>query len=70
MAKSADKVTVTIPKAPRGEDNFILVSVNGSMPAKIKRGVPVEVSPAIAEVIRNAEEAAVQADEYAEGTAR
>ena len=65
MAKAtAEKVTVKLPRANRGEDNFVLVSVNGAAPTKIKRGVSVEVSPEIAEVLEHS----FAAQDYAEDT--
>lgn len=67
MAKvNEEKVKIKIPKAPRGEDNFILVSINGAAPTKIMRGVKVEVTKAQAEVIQNSLDADDQLDLYIE----
>lgn len=52
-AKKPEKVTVLIPPAPDGEDNFVLVGVNGVI-IKIKRGVAVQVDPCYKEVLDNA----------------
>ena len=74
--KAAKKATVNIkgtvkiilPKAPKGEDQYLFGSVNGKT-FRIKRGVEVEVSPEVAEVIRNAERAREEAEAYEERTA-
>ena len=54
-------VKIMLPKAPRGEDQYLFGSVNGKT-FRIKRGVEVEVSPAVAEVIHNAERAREEAE--------
>ncbi len=64
-AKANEKVTVKLPRAASGEGNYITASVNGKV-YKIKRGVPVEVPTAIAEVIANSEIAQDMAIEYIE----
>lgn len=65
---AAKKVKIRIEKAPRGEDNFLLVGVNGKVD-KIQRGVDVEVDPAVAEVIRHHYEAKDEADAFIEKSA-
>lgn len=60
-----DMVTIKLPKAPKGEENFVMASVNGRT-FKIKRGVAVDVPAPIAEVIQNSEEMRDEADEYIE----
>lgn len=65
---AAKKVKIKIEKAPRGEENFLLVGVNGKID-KIMRGVEVEVDPAVAEVIRHHYEALDEADAFIEKTA-
>lgn len=59
------KVTVKLPKAPRGEENFVIASVNGRV-FKIQRGVEVEVPEPIAEVLRHSEQEQDRADEFIE----
>ena len=49
-----DKTTIKLPKAPKGEENFVIASVNGYV-VKIQRGVEVEVPKAIAEAIEQTE---------------
>lgn len=49
-----DKVTVFLPPAADGEDNFQLLSVNGIM-MKIKRGIAVQIPRAYKEVLDNAQ---------------
>ena len=58
-------VKIKIPRAPKGEDNFMVVTLNG-MGYKIMRGVEVEVPPAIAEIVEKALEARDNADDYIE----
>lgn len=58
-------VTIKLPKAPKGEENFVMASVNGRT-FKIKRGVAVDVPAPIAEVIQNSEEMRDEADAYIE----
>lgn len=52
-AKKPEKVTVLLPPAPDGEENFKIVGVNGVL-VKIQRGVAVQVDPAYKEVLDNA----------------
>lgn len=59
------KVRVKLPKAPRGEENFVITSVNGQT-YKVQRGVEVDVPEPIAEVLRHSEEAQDRADEFIE----
>lgn len=70
-AKSESKATVTVhlPRAPRGEQNFQFVGVNGKA-YKIMRGVDVEVPPEVAEVLKNSEEARAEADAYLDDQAQ
>ncbi len=56
---------ITLPKAPRGEDNFLIASVNGRV-YKIQKGKKVKVPAPIAEVIRNSEAMQDEADAYVE----
>lgn len=67
--RSADpwkkKVTIKLPKAARGQDNFVIASVNGRV-YKIKKGEEVEVPAPIAEVIQNAEMMRDEADSFVE----
>lgn len=64
-----DKVKIKLPKLPKGEDNFVIASVNGYV-VKIKRGEEVEIPRAIAEVIQHSEEAREKADEYQDSIER
>lgn len=59
----AKKVKIRLPKENRGEENFIIVSVNCKN-YKIMRGVEVEVPEEVAEVIRHSEEAMDEANGY------
>ena len=70
-AKTEAKTTVTVhlPRAPRGEQNFQFVGVNGKA-YKIMRGVDVEVPPEVAEVLENAEKARAEADAYLDDQAQ
>lgn len=58
-------VTIKLPKAPRGGDNYVIASVNGNA-FKIERGVPVDVPAPIAEVIQHSEEMHDEADSFVE----
>lgn len=58
-------VTIKLPKAPRGGENFVIASVNGKS-YKIERGVAVDVPAPIAEVIQHSEEMHDEADMYVE----
>lgn len=60
-----EMVTIKLPKAPRGGENFVIASVNGNV-YKIERGVAVEVPAPIAEVIQHSEEMHDEADMYVE----
>lgn len=60
-----EKREIRLPKAPKGEDNFLIASVNGRV-FKIKRGEAVEVPLPIAQVIENSFKDADAADEFIE----
>lgn len=60
-----EMVSIKIPKAPKGGENYVIASVNGRV-YKIKRGTTVEVPAPIAEVIRHSEEMQDEADRYME----
>ena len=68
-AKAKDTVTIHLPKAPRGQRNWQFVGVNGKA-YKIMKGVDVEVPPEVAEVIRNAQRAAEEAEDYLDAQAK
>ncbi len=57
-----DRVTIRLPRAPKGEPNFKFASVNGYS-VKIMRGVDVQVPRAIAAVLEDAR----RAEDYAAG---
>ena len=57
--------TIFLPKALKGEDNFLIASVNGRN-FKIRRGESVDVPLPIAQVIENSFIDADKADEYIE----
>ena len=59
------KARIKLPKAPRGEENFVVASVNG-WTCKIQKGVEVDVPEPIAEVLRHSEQAQDRADEFIE----
>lgn len=59
----AAKAVITLPRAERGDDDFITASVNGKV-YRIKRGVAVEVPIEVAEVVANAEINEQKADQY------
>lgn len=61
----SDTREIRIPKAPKGEDNFVIASVNGRV-FKIKRGETVEVPLPIAQVIENSFKDADRADDFIE----
>ena len=63
QVKKPDTVTIRLPKENRGEENFIIVSVNCKN-YKIMKGVDVEVPVSVAEVIRNSEIAIEEANGY------
>lgn len=54
---------ILLPKAARGEDNYLIASVNGRV-YKILRGKKIKVPAPIAEVIRNSEAMRDEADAY------
>lgn len=56
---------IFITKAPKGEDNFIIASVNGKV-FKIKRGINVKVPLPIYRVIQHSFARADKADEFIE----
>ena len=58
-------VKIKLPRAPKGEDNVLPVSLNGKG-YKIQRGVEVEVPVAIAEIVEKHLEARDRADDYIE----
>lgn len=58
-----EKVKIRLPKAPSGEDNHIIASVNGKV-FKIKRGIEVEVPKPIAEVVENSFKAQEDAEAF------
>lgn len=61
-------VTIHLPRAPRGEQNFQFVGVHGKA-YKIMRGVDVEVPPEVAEVLECSRKAREEADAYLDATA-
>lgn len=63
--KKEDYVKIKLPKERRGEDNYIIVSVNCKS-YKIMKGVWVEVPKFVAEVIENAETAEMEAEKFIE----
>ena len=60
-----DMVEIRLPKAPRGQDNYVIASVNGRV-FKIRRGEKVSVPAPIAEVLENADRMHDEADRYIE----
>ena len=65
-AMKKDTVTIRLPRAPIGEQNFVIASCNGVV-YKIMKGVDVEVPPEIAEILEHSEQAREEADAYLEG---
>jgi hypothetical protein len=61
--KKADTVKIRLPKENRGEENFVIVSVNCKN-YKIMKGVEVEVPVAVAEVLEHSEQAMDEANSY------
>lgn len=57
------KVKIKLQKEQPGEQNFITVSLNGKV-TKIMRGVEVEVSEAIAEILEHSNKAYADAVDY------
>lgn len=60
-----EMVKIKLPKAPKGEENFKIVSLNGRT-YKIQKGVEVEVPKLIAEIIEANYAEQDKADEYLE----
>ena len=58
-------VKIKLPRAPKGEDNFLMVTLNGKG-YRIQRGVEVEVPETIAEIVEKHLEARDRADDYIE----
>jgi len=58
-------VKIKLPRAPKGEDNFMVVSLNGKG-YKIQRGVEVEIPESIAWIVQKSLEARDAADDYIE----
>lgn len=58
-----EMTTVLIPRGRKNQENFVIVSVNGSS-WKIMRGVEVEVPRYVSEVLENAEMMAETARSY------
>lgn len=64
ITPNAEKMTtVHLPKAQKGEENFVFVSVN-LKGYKIMKGVDVEVPESVAEVLKHSEQMKELADEY------
>ncbi|MCD8036972.1 MAG: hypothetical protein LUE88_06325 [Clostridiales bacterium] len=61
-----EMVEVKLPKAPKTEQNFQFVGVNGKT-FQVPKGVTVEVPKPVAEVLKNAEKAKNEAEEYESG---
>ena len=57
--------TVILPRERSGEENFEIISVNGKRD-KLMRGVPVQVSDAVAEVLLRQEQQIREARAYLE----
>lgn len=57
------EVEIKLPRAEKGESNFITASLNGKV-YQIKRGIPVTVPVALAEIIKHSEEAKDAAIDY------
>ena len=65
----AKLVTVHLPKAARGEDNFQFVGLNGKG-YKIMKGVDVEVPAGVAEILENSRKMKEEASDRIDKTAR
>ena len=65
-SKWEEKITIRLPKANPGEDNFLIASVNGRI-FKIQKGIEVEVPRPIAKVIKNSLDAEAEAEAFIEG---
>ena len=57
------KVLIRLPRPAAGEDPDRFVAVNGKA-YRIQKGVEVEVDEAVAEVLRNAEDAEILVDKF------
>ena len=57
------EVEIKLPRAEKGENNFITASLNGKV-YQIKRGIPVTVPVALAEIIKHSQEAKDAAIDY------
>lgn len=57
------EVEIKLPRAEKGENNFITASLNGKV-YQIKRGISVTVPVALAEIIKHSEEAKDAAIDY------
>ena len=57
------EVEIKLPRAEKGENNFITASLNGKV-YQIKRGIQVTVPVALAEIIKHSEEAKDAAIDY------
>ena len=58
-----DTVTVMLPRPAKNEAPDVFVAVNGKT-FLIKKGVPVEVPRAVAEVLRHSDDAKNEADSF------
>lgn len=56
-------VTIKLERPAKGQPEYVFAAVNGKT-YQIKKGVPVQVPVAVAEVIANANRAAEAADSY------
>ncbi len=63
-----EMVEVRLPKAPKTEQNFQFVGVNGKT-FQVPRGKSVKVPKPVAQVLANAEAAKTAAEEYENGLA-
>lgn len=61
--EAVKEVEIKLPRAEKGENNFITASLNGKV-YQIKRGIPVTVPVALAEIIKHSEEAKDAAIDY------
>lgn len=64
----SEMVEVRLPKAPKTEQNFQFVGVNGKT-FQVPKGKTVKVPKPVAEVLANAEAAKMAAEEYENGLA-
>lgn len=60
-----EKRKIRLPKAPKGQENYLIASVNGRV-FKIRKGEEVEVPLPIAQVVENSFIDADAADEFIE----